>query len=103
MADEGLVPGGTARNIAAAEPFTTYDVDVTPAERILLADAQTSGGLLLAVNPERLGELLAALKRESTLGRGGDRTVGGGGDWRRPGFVLTPCPPLRQAERGTRD
>jgi selenide,water dikinase len=67
MADEGLVPGGTARNIAAAEPFTTYGVDVTPAERILLADAQTSGGLLLAVSPERLGELLAALTLEGTL------------------------------------
>ena len=42
-------------------------MDVTPAERILLADAQTSGGLLLAVNPERLDELLAALKLEGTL------------------------------------
>jgi selenide,water dikinase len=67
MADEGVVPGGSARNIEAAEQFTTYDVDVTPAERILLADAQTSGGLLLAVNPERLGELLEALKQEQTL------------------------------------
>ena len=66
MADEGLVPGGTARNIAAAEPHTTYGVDVTPAERILLADAQTSGGLLLAVKPERLDELLAELKQEGT-------------------------------------
>ncbi len=66
MADEGLVPGGTARNIEAAAAVTTYAPDVAPAERILLADAQTSGGLLLAVDPERLGELLAALRREKT-------------------------------------
>jgi selenide,water dikinase len=67
MAEEGLVPGGTARNVEAAAPVTTFDDSVTPAERILLADAQTSGGLLLAVRPERLDELLAALQVEHTL------------------------------------
>ena len=67
MAEEGMVPGGTARNLEAASPVTTYDADVTPAERILLSDAQTSGGLLLAVRPDRLEELLAALKQEGTL------------------------------------
>ena len=67
MADEGLVPGGTGRNIEAAADLTTYDADVTGAERILLADAQTSGGLLLAVTPNRLEELLAGLKEEKTL------------------------------------
>lgn len=66
IADEGMVPGGTARNLAAASAVTTYDADVTPAERILLSDAQTSGGLLLAVRPERLDELLAELKQEGT-------------------------------------
>ncbi len=66
MADEGMVPGGTARNLAAAEPCTTYGVDVTPAERVLLADAQTSGGLLLAVAPEGVVRLLAGLRAEST-------------------------------------
>jgi selenide,water dikinase len=66
MADEGMVPGGTARNIEAASAITTYDADVTLAERIVLADAQTSGGLLLAVRPERLDELMAALKEERT-------------------------------------
>ncbi|HMU60849.1 MAG TPA: AIR synthase-related protein, partial [Gemmatimonadales bacterium] len=67
MADEGLVPGGTQRNIAAADRMTTYDADVTAAERILVADAQTSGGLLLAVAPNRLEELLVGLRQERTL------------------------------------
>jgi selenide,water dikinase len=66
MADEGLVPGGTQRNLEAAAGVTRYDADVTAAERILLADAQTSGGLLLAVTPSRLGELLAGLQDERT-------------------------------------
>lgn len=67
MADEGLVPGGTQRNIEAASATTTYNADVTLADRILLADAQTSGGLLLAVAPDRLGRLLSALTQEGTL------------------------------------
>ena len=67
MADEGMVPGGTARNLEAATPTTTFDPDVTATDRILLADAQTSGGLLLAVAPERLALLLSELAREQTL------------------------------------
>jgi selenide,water dikinase len=34
---------------------------------VLVADAQTSGGLLLAVAPERLDTLLASLASEQTL------------------------------------
>ena len=66
MTAEGMVPGGTARNLEAASAVTTYAADVTPAERILLSDAQTSGGLLLAVRPERLDDLLTALTQEGT-------------------------------------
>ena len=67
MAEEGMVPGGTERNMAAADALTSYHADVSPADRILLADAQTSGGLLLAVSEERLDELLVGLKQEGTL------------------------------------
>ena len=66
MADEGMVPGGTARNLEAAAPTTTYGQDVLESDRILLADAQTSGGLLLAVATERLDQLLSDLGREAT-------------------------------------
>lgn len=67
MAEEGITPGGTTRNAEAAAALTTYDADIAVADRILLADAQTSGGLLLAVAPNRLDRLLAALKEEKTL------------------------------------
>lgn len=67
MAEEGFVPGGTRRNLEAAAPLTTYDAGVPMADRILLADAQTSGGLLLAVAPARLEALLAGLKAEATM------------------------------------
>ena len=46
--DEAAVAGGTRRNRAHAEDFTTFAVTV-PEERIwLVCDAMTSGGLLAA-------------------------------------------------------
>src|SRR3954447_25124505 len=65
LATRGLVPGGTQRNLAAADQVEWAD-DVTPAERVLCVDAQTSGGLLLAVPPENVAALLAALRDAET-------------------------------------
>ena len=81
LANEGVVPGGTARNLEAAAPTTEYGNGVTESDRILLSDAQTSGGLLLAVAPERLAQLLADLRHEATpaasvVGRLVDGAVG---------------------------
>jgi selenide,water dikinase len=64
LAAKGCVPGGTQRNHDAAR--AAWSADLTPAERYLCTDAQTSGGLLLAVAPEKLDALIAALKAERT-------------------------------------
>ncbi|GAA1028639.1 selenide, water dikinase SelD [Virgisporangium ochraceum] len=44
---DGFVPGGSRRNLAWAQPHCDLSA-VDDAEAVLLADAQTSGGLLLA-------------------------------------------------------
>ncbi|MEO3848327.1 selenide, water dikinase SelD [Streptomyces sp. B8F3] len=44
---EGFVSGGTRRNLAWVEPWVDFG-GLPEVERLLLADAQTSGGLLLA-------------------------------------------------------
>jgi selenide,water dikinase len=49
LAWAGLVPGGSKRNLAYASAVTAFESDVDEAWRLLLADAQTSGGLLLCV------------------------------------------------------
>ena len=74
LAARGIVPGGTARNLEAAAARVTWDASIDEPARIVLADAQTSGGLLLAVPAENHEALLAALGRESvpvaaTIGR----------------------------------
>lgn len=68
LAREGFVSGGSRRNLDAAGQVS-WAQDLTPEERVLLADAQTSGGLLLLVSPDGLDPLLAGLAREGTLER----------------------------------
>ncbi|MBA3522593.1 MAG: selenide, water dikinase SelD [Gemmatimonadales bacterium] len=65
LASRGIVPGGTQRNLAAADRVEWAD-DITPVDRLLCVDAQTSGGLLLAVPRERVEPLLAALRAAAT-------------------------------------
>lgn len=62
LAVAGCVPGGTRANLANAQRAGwEFDATVDPARRLVLADAQTSGGLLIAVNPGDTDRLLAAL------------------------------------------
>jgi len=64
QAAAGVIPGGSRRNLAAVE--AEWADGVGEVDRILLADAQTSGGLLLAVAADRLAGLVAALRAEGT-------------------------------------
>jgi selenide,water dikinase len=54
--DEGCLAGGSRRNAAYAAGFTSFAGSVPASRRFLLADAMTSGGLLVAVPPDRTGE-----------------------------------------------
>jgi len=62
-----VVPGGTRRNLTSAERFTRFG-RLTDAERIICADAQTSGGLLMAVDAPLASALLQALEDEGVAG-----------------------------------
>jgi selenide,water dikinase len=54
LARSDVVPGGTKRNLAYVRPDTDFG-DLAEPERAVLADAQTSGGLLIAtLEPSRL-------------------------------------------------
>lgn len=66
LAEAGVVPGGTQRNLEAAEQVQWAE-RLTLADRMICVDAQTSGGLLLAVDPARTDALVADLKTEGTL------------------------------------
>jgi selenide,water dikinase len=62
----GCVPGGTRDNLKLAHETVDWKKTNQP-RRILLCDAQTSGGLLLSVAPRHLNAVLALLKRDGAL------------------------------------
>ena len=66
LAQSGAIPGGTKRNREALDPHVKLEASVPEPLRVLLFDAQTSGGLLIAVESDRAGALLTALEREAT-------------------------------------
>ena len=65
LIDADCVPGGTHQNLKTAEAVCEWN-GVSEAQKLLLADAQTSGGLLLCVAPRRLDAVLKMLRRART-------------------------------------
>jgi selenide, water dikinase len=61
LADRDVLPGGSKANLDWVRPNVRFGQKVGPTTQLILADAQTNGGLLAAVKPERLSALLALL------------------------------------------
>ncbi len=66
-AAEGIYPGGSAANLDAARPRVHTHDPIDEVTLRLLADAQTSGGLLAAVDPAVADEVIAELEAAGTL------------------------------------
>lgn len=64
---ERIVPGGTLANHAYLAPFVEWDSSISEEAQLVLCDAQTSGGILIAVPPEKVDALCAALNESHTL------------------------------------
>lgn len=65
LTEAGHVPGGTRRNLEDLAGDLDFADSVDEVTRILLADAQTSGGLLMCVAPDRLTALLTDLEGDT--------------------------------------
>lgn len=78
LAAAGFVPGGTRRNVEAVRQRAGVEGDAGVLD--LLADAQTSGGLLLACPPDAVDELVDGLRTAgdtgAVIGRCQDGTAG---------------------------
>jgi len=68
LAAQGCIPEGSHNNHRFLADFVDYGASITLEAELLLCDAQTSGGLLIAVSPEREVELLSALNETPTPG-----------------------------------
>jgi selenium donor protein len=82
LAAADIVPGGTINNHAFVAPIVDYDASIPRTDQLLLCDAQTSGGLLIAVAErdaepllERLGERGVAAARIGRFTRAGEGRI----------------------------
>jgi selenide,water dikinase len=66
LAATGAIPAGTRRNLDDSAPYVTWAGPFTELQQLLLCDAQTSGGLLIAVAADRAEMLIAELRAEQT-------------------------------------
>lgn len=66
LAVEGAVPGGSRKNLAFIQDWADFDPGVAGEDRLVLTDAQTSGGLLISVGADRADDLVARLRASRT-------------------------------------
>ncbi len=52
LADSGVIPGGTKRNLDYVNTYVQFENSLSETDQLLAADAQTSGGLLIALPNE---------------------------------------------------
>lgn len=69
LARAGLVPGGSSKNLASVSSSCRFAASLDEVDRLLLADAQTSGGLLLAVPADKVDTLVRELAQRGTPAR----------------------------------
>jgi selenide,water dikinase len=73
LAEQNLFPGGSRSNLLSVEPDMLWSGAFEKYERLILADAQTSGGLLISIRPDLAGAMESALKkRDVKFARIGD-------------------------------
>jgi len=88
LAADGVMPGGSRRNLTWALEFVDVG-DHDEVDQLLLADAQTSGGLVFGVDPSEtagvLAELAATGHQAAHIGTVGPAAATRSG---RPGLIL---------------
>ena len=68
LAEQGIAPSGTERNLAALGAHVRWEPSLPEVAKVVLSDAQTSGGLLIAVAAEKEQLLLDVLASRGVAG-----------------------------------
>jgi cysteine desulfurase len=61
LAGMDVIPGGTLNNLSYVKPHVSFTANIPHVDQVLLADAQTSGGLLISLPEKEAGKLLEDL------------------------------------------
>ena len=66
LIEAGCIPGGSRKNLDHATPHINFSDQLSDAQKLIFADAQTSGGLLLSVPKENINALMDTLEETSS-------------------------------------
>ena len=72
LLSDGIAPGGTHRNLESCADFVSWDDEIQEADKLLMCDPQTSGGMLISIQRDSVDSLLNDLS-----GRGVSASVVG--------------------------
>tara|TARA_B100001250_G_scaffold64299_2_gene50709 strand:+ start:1791 stop:2669 length:879 start_codon:yes stop_codon:yes gene_type:complete len=67
LAKDGIVPGGSKRNLSHAMQFTDFSDSINEVEKLMVADAQTSGGLLVSLSKDNAKKFLEYYNTKSPI------------------------------------
>lgn len=67
LAEKGIVPGGTKRNLKFVKDKVQFGEQLTDIDKLLLADAQTSGGLLISLSAEKAEKYITKFNELSDI------------------------------------
>ena len=67
LAEQGTVPGGTKRNLKFVKDKVQFGEQLMDIDKILLADAQTSGGLLISLQAQKAEKYISKFNELSEI------------------------------------
>jgi len=67
LAEKGFIPGGSKRNFKTSRKYTKFSVSLPEIDKLILTDAQTSGGLLISLSENQANEFLNHLRDETGM------------------------------------
>ena len=65
LAKDGFIPSGTKRNFDYISKYASFSSDLTNIQKLMAADAQTSGGLLLALSQKEAENYIKKYNQET--------------------------------------
>ena len=65
FAKEDIIPGGTRKNLKFYEKNINFDKSISKYQQLMIADAQTSGGLLISTNKNNAKKITEILNKNS--------------------------------------
>ena len=65
LAGMDVIPGGTRNNLSFVRPHVNFGEDISHIDQLLLADAQTSGCLLISLSKTESGSFLKELRKNN--------------------------------------